>query len=578
MNLFRKNRRASNPYETRTITLRPSTVAEYPEREIKKAIWSLIQSNCIPPRSGNYSDQRDGAPVNDVTVQTFYVVYPRESSLIDTLGRLNGDVIALQIIREMVDLGAVYEPYLIDKIGEANWQTAKLNDENERKPGRVDTANDARIVEVFVNADSVSDIRVVGRESLAVEKSRLQKWKVKDPNVLAAISVGESAFSNPHLREFVKTPDVYRQQSRPIYIMDGRNAREFIVGPNSYDDICVPGMPTDQWYVLRISTSEAHRKVVSQLKDWTNQQISPEPLATKWSLRGPGSDENSEWFCSISLTQTAPMPISSFPDAHEVPPSIQIMGRVLPKTTTRRRYMPEAVIERVTGISPESGFTLEPDVHVYATDNSQVFLLNLDQRKRVSVLTGQGHSVNSSENGYELEDDAEVTVGESKYRWESRNKAGSTLPEQVVGVLFDIGDPQNRPIEYLFPPSPGEVKRARWFIGNWQNNMNPAFQLNMNPILRLNRDMYLASAGNLVINYDGRDSQGRPRFNLSLRKVSNELLLIARTDRSWQVIDWPDFGDEEFWEVPDIAFIGEGNALIFGTTYYGIKTSGTLRS
>jgi hypothetical protein len=60
--------------------------------------------------------------------------------------------------------------------------------------------------------------------------------------------------------------------------------------------------------------------------------------------------------------------------------------------------------------------------------------------------------------------------------------------------------------------------------------------------------------------------------------VSNELLLLARTDRSWEVIDWPDFGGADFWQVPDVTFIGEGNALIFGTTYYQIKTSGTLRS
>jgi hypothetical protein len=575
---FFKGKRKSNPYETRTMTLRASTVAQDPEREIKKAIWSLIQSNCIPPRTGSYSEQQDGTPVDDVTVQTFYVVYSEESLLINTLGRLDGDSIALEIIREMVALGPVYEPYLIDKIGAADWETARQNDEADRKPGRVETARDARIVEVFLLPEpSLSDVRVVGRESLAVERSRLQKLKGKDPNVLAAIYVGQSAFSNPHLREFVSKPGTYRLQSRPIYIMEGRNAREFVVGPNIYDDIRVPGMPDDEWYVLRVSSSEAHLNVVSQLSDSGSNRISPEAPGTKWSLKGTGGDGTSEWFCDISLTQTAPAPISTFPDAHEVPPSIQIAGRVLPKNTSRRRFMPPAVTERVKGITAESGFTLEPDLHVYSTDDGRVFLLNLDARKLVSVVTGGGIPVTSNQNGYELQDDVEVSIGPtSKYRWESRNKAGSTLPEQVVGVLFDIGA-KARPMEYLITPFL-KTDPTRWFIGNWQNNANAAFELSITPIFLQNPDMYLTQAGNLVINYDGRDSQGRPKFNLSLRQVSNELLLLARTDRSWEVIDWPDFGGADFWQVPDVTFIGEGNALIFGTTYYQIKTSGTLRS
>jgi len=578
MNLFRKNRRASNPYETRTITLRPSTVAEYPEREIKKAIWSLIQSNCIPPRSGNYSDQGDGTPVNDVTVQTFYVVYPNASSLIQTLGRLDGKLVALEIVREMVEKEATYEPYLIDKIGAADWQTAKLNDETGRKPGRVETARDARIVDVFLLADdSVSEVRVVGRESLAVERARLQKLRGRDPNVLAAVYVGQTAFTNPHLREYVSKPQMNRGQSRPIYIMEGRNAREFVVGPNIYDDIRVPGMPDDKWYVLHVNSSEAHLNIVSQLRDWASNQILPQPPGTKWRLNGTREDGNSEWFCSISLTQTPPAPISTFPDAHEVPPSIQIGGRVLPKNTASRKYMPGAVTDRIKAVTPENGFTIEPDVHIYSTVDNRVFLLNLDQRKTVSVVTAGGIQVNPTDNGYELQDDAEVTVDTLRYRWESRNKAGSTLPAEVVGVLFDIGDPENLPMEYLLPPVQ-ETDTSQWFIGNWRNSLNAALDLTITPIFVQNHDMYLSSGGNLVINYDGRDPQGRPRFKLSLRQVQNELLFIARADRSWEVIDWPDFGNENFVEIPDLTFIGEGKALIFGTTYYSIKTSGTLWS
>ena len=485
MRLLNWKKSRSNPYETRTITLRASTVAKDPEREIKKAIWSLIQNNCIPPRDNNYSDQPDTTPVNDLTVQTFYVVYSDNSSLIQALGRLDGDTIALEITREMVEQETVYEPYLIDKIGAADWETAKQNDQNGRKPGRFETARDARMVQVFLLADdSVSDVRVVGRESLAVERSRLQKLKGKDPNVLAAISVGESAFSNPHLREFVSKPEMHQLQSRPIYIMEGRNAREFVVGPNIYDDIRVPGMPFDQWYVLRVNSSEAHRNVVLQLKDWANHQILPEKPGTKWMLQGPGVDGNSEWFCSISLTQTAPAPISTFPDAHEVPPSIQISGRVLPRTTPRRTYMPQAVTDRVKGVTPDSGFTLEPDVYIYSTDNDRVFLLNLDQRKSVSVVRGDGSQVNPTDQEYELQDDTELTIGNLRYRWESGNKAGFTLPDEVVGVLFDIRDPKDRPIEYLLPPIQDTDSARQWFIGNWRNNANAAFKLNIEPILR----------------------------------------------------------------------------------------------
>lgn len=573
LNWFRK----SNPYETRTITLRASTVSQDPEREIKKAIHSLIQSNCLPPRNGNYSDQPDNTPVEDVTVQTFYVVYPEESLLINTLGRLNGDSLALEIIREMVGRDGVYEPYLIDKIGAAEWETAKQNDENGGTPGRVETAGNARIVEVFlIPNNSVSDVRVVGRESLAVERSRLQKLKGKDPNVLASIYPGNSAFSNPHLREFVSKPQMFQRQPRPIYIMEGRNAREFIIGPNIYDDIRVPGMPDDEWYVLRVNSSEAQSNVVSVLSDRANNQIPPEESGTKWSLNGAGVDGNSRWFCSITLTQLAPKPISHFPDAPEVPPSIQIAGRVLSKTTTRRRYLPEIVTQHVKGTIPESGFTLEPDVHVYSTVDDRVFLLNLDARKTVSVLIG-GTPVISNGDGYELQDDAELTVGGSRYRWESRKKSGSTLPEEVVGVLFDNGDPQERAIEYLIPP-PQPTGLKEWILGNWRSSANAAYDRGFEPIFLQNPDMYLSSGGNAVIRYDGRDSQGRPRFKLFLRNAGNEHLLIARTDRAWEVMEWPAFADTDFAEVPGLAFIGEGNALIFGTTYYAIKTSGTLRS
>ena len=572
MKFWTKSRK-SNPYETRTITLKAATVANNPDGEIKRAIWALIQSNCIPPRSGGFSDRPDTTPVQDLTVQTFYVVYSNDHDLVQHLGRLDGKSIALDIVQEMIDQEAIYEPYLIDKIGAADWQTAKLNDENGRKPGRLETARDARLVDVFLLADdSVSDVRVVGRESLPVERARLQKLRGRDPNVLAAVYVGQTAFTNPHLREYVSKPQIYQRQSRPIYIMEGRNAREFVVGPNIYDDIRVPGMPDHEWYVLHVNSSEAHLNVVSQLRDWSGNPIPPEPSGTKWKLKGICNDGNSEWFCSISLTQTPAAPISTFPDAHEVPPTIQIGGRVLPN----RRYMPVEVIKQAKGVTPESGFTLDRNVFVYSTTDNRVFLLNLDPRKTVSVVTG-GSQVDPTANGYELQDDSEVAVGALRYRWESRDKAGSTLPGEVVGVLFDIGDPESLPIEYLLPPVQ-EKDPHQWFIGNWRNSANAAFDLNITPIFLQNPDMYLSSGGNLVINFDGRDSQGRPMFKLALRNLEVEVPLIARADRSWQVIDSPELENGEFWEVPDLTFIGEGKALIFGTTYYSIKTSGTLWS
>ncbi|MGH9970687.1 MAG: hypothetical protein ACREBG_23255, partial [Pyrinomonadaceae bacterium] len=203
---FWGNKNKSNPYETRTMTLDSSRVAQDPNQEIKRAIWSLIHNNCFPVRASSFSDQTDQTPVTDVTVQTFYVVYSTDTRLIQSLGRLSGDSIAMEIIREMVALGAVYEPYLMDKIGAADWQTAKQNDENKRTGGRLEAAWDTRIIEVFLLPeleDSRFEVRVVGRESLAVERSRLQKLKGKDPNVLAAIAIGQSAYSNPHLREFL---------------------------------------------------------------------------------------------------------------------------------------------------------------------------------------------------------------------------------------------------------------------------------------------------------------------------------------------------------------------------------------
>ncbi|MGH9931880.1 MAG: hypothetical protein ACREA9_21995 [Pyrinomonadaceae bacterium] len=240
--------------------------------------------------------------------------------------------------------------------------------------------------------------------------------------------------------------------------------------------------------------------------------------------------------------------------------------------------MPEAVENLATGSTPNSGFTLESDIHVYSTDDNQrVFLLNLDQRKSISVVTGGGNSITPTVKGYELEDDAVVTIGSSKYRWESRNKAGSTLPAEAVGVLFDAGDPKDRPMEYLIAPFQ-QTDPTKWFIGNWRDSANSAFEMGIPPIFRQNPDLYLTRSGNLVIEYDNRDSQGRPRFRLSLKKVATELLLIVRTDQPWKVIEWPDFGDESFYDIPEVKFIGEGNALIFGTTYYAIKTSGTLRS
>lgn len=578
--IFRRRKKSKrNPYETRTKTLHSSRVTENPVQEIKSAIWALINSNCFPPRSSSFSDASDSTPVTDVTVQTFYVVYSNRTELIETLGRLNGESIARQIISEMIGFGSVYEPYLIDKIGEAQWQTAKENDEKQRSPGRVDAAWNTRIIDVFLIAglkESTFEIRVVGRESLAVERSRLQNRTGKDPNVLAGISVGNSAFSNPHLSEYIRTNEVARSQSRPIYILEGRNAREFVVGSNIYDDIRVPGMPDDEWYVLRINSSEAHRNVIPQLKDWAgNDVLSSSPTGTKWCLNGKGNNGNSDWFCDITFTPFPPMPISRFPDAHEVPPSIQITGRVLPLSTARRRYMPEAVERHITGTTLNSGIILEPDLYLYSTDdNSRFYLLNLDQKKAISVETASGGSVNLTEKGFELEDDVIVTVGKMKYRWESRNRNGSTLPRELGGVLFDIGD---RPLEVLPTPisrdDPGE-----WFIGNWKNGIDGALSLGKTPIFVQNPDLYLAHAGNLLLKHADRDSQGRPILNLSLKKVENELLFIVRTDRSWRTIEWPEFGNEMFFDVPNVMFVGEGLALIFGTNYYGIKTSGTLKS
>jgi hypothetical protein len=169
-----------------------------------------------------------------------------------------------------------------------------------------------------------------------------------------------------------------------------------------------------------------------------------------------------------------------------------------------------------------------------------------------------------------------VTIGNMKYRWESRNRNASTLPAVLGGVLFDARESIEHPFEVLTTPIDKDDPRE-WFIGNWRNGIGEALSLGKTPIFVQNPDLYLAHAGNLLLKYAERDIQGRPQLKLSLKKVTNELLFLVRIDGSWRTIEWPVFGTEVFYDVPDVVFVGEGHALIFGTNYYGIKTSGTLR-
>jgi hypothetical protein len=564
-----------DPYGQLTVTLTTRKVSGDPLAHIKDAIWHLIRSNCYPRRRETFDRKQDPTPVREVTVQTFYVDYPSGDKRLDALGRSEGREISREITKEMVEEGT-YEPYLIDKIGQADWDQAGLNDEQNIKPGRVEAAWNARIVEVFVQQDlkrADGDIRVVGRESLAMERTQ-QRQLGRDPKVLAVITVGNSAFTNPHLREFLNS----RTSNRPIYILEGRNARKFLIGANPYDDIQVPGMPVGERYVLEVSASEA-TPIKARLSRSGGAEIpANNGEGTKWSLSGDGNN-NVKWFCELTFTSLPPEPVSKFKDAPEVPPTIQLNGRVLPRTTATRKLKLAGLESGLRGRNASSAITLERDLILYAAnDDSEVFLLNNDQNRSVTVSNSRGERVDTTERGYVLEENSTIEVGNQRYKWEFQAATEANLPSQVVGMLRIVGDSKDRLVEVM-EVSPREGDTRQWMLGNWRQGSTGAFQQTCIPIFINNPDLYLSRSGNLILRCTGHDDQARPVFQLVLKKVTNELLIIVDTEKGgWRQIPWPDFSEETLSTIPEVNFVGESRALFFGTNYYGIKTSGTLQT
>lgn len=574
----------------RTVTLRTESVRVDPYAEIKKAIWRLIHANCNPPRRvtgfhGGFGKNQ----VENVTVQTFYVTYPHTPELVNVLGGFDDNKIAKEIIEEMVGFdGQIFEPYLRNKIGETTWEQARKRDEQSNsRQDRVDSALNIRLVEVLTQAVPRGPVRVVGRESLIVEIERLKKLGKVDPKVTGVIDVGGIVNINPHLREYQKSASERRSRNREIPILEGRNASVFVVGSHVYDDIEVIGMSEEEGYLLTVF-STFNQAIMAELRDVHGEKIEPQTrdkLDPKYTWRISRSDRGkAQWSCRISITRYSTS-LSSYA-LPGIPPSIHIVGRVLPA-----EFLPGPVNQalRNSGLQADllacaSGIALEDGLFLYAVHqegSAKVYLKN-DADKKVEVVNSLGQPASNTDKGFQIADRSVVTIDGLHHDWRLRSVGTVSLPEGVIGLLEYRNKIQQDPMEvpdYALDTVDGQrADPAKWMIGAWKRGTRAAVNFGCTPLLVKNPDPFLSASGNLAINYSGPDAQGRPLFTLSLKQTVNRLPFIVKSsqDADWRTIGWPDFGDDLLKDIPGVQIVGESNDLIFGTSYYRIKTSGTL--
>jgi hypothetical protein len=574
----------------------------------------------------------DATTINDITVQTFYVVFP--PSTFESFSSLKADEISDEIIKAMIQKRlTTFEPYLRNKTGASVWDQATSDDAarvgarylvnsaggvsagakriqvdtgsgnlqvgdlvtfdgsqeeyavTERlagssgslmiEPGLANSlADDTEIVQVSfqdrINAAKVSRLVevlrspveeeiepcVVGRESLAVEVVRLRD-QGRDPRVIAQIYVSGSANVNPHTRESQRTKNVGRGDT--ICVIEGRAASVFFIGPNTYDDVQVEGMPPNEWYQLRVLSPD-QLPVTITLAGSMGRPIPqlPETPPDTWKL---GSQDQNGWSCTIEVMKHPNITISQVTGLPELPPSIKLIGRVLPNNFKPPEEL-ETYLEK-HNITCISGVRLERKIYLYASRDGNPYIVDLD---------GSGGLVVASQeilpNTYLMEERTSVTIGRLRYLWLTNN-----LPPEIMGRLV-YERSEDCPAESM-PVLDGNANR--WVIGRQHKS---DVMMRGTPLFSAaSDDQYLSRNGNLVLRYSEPDGQGYPVFKLSLLGGGKLGLFVKPAATGlWESGPWPwPEGNVKQAEIPGVSFNGVSNGLIVGTSYFDIATRHTLR-
>lgn len=553
----------TDPHAGRRVSLSQQR-GQSPSDAVKAAIWTLIGSNCDPPRPFNSKDiltatPAQAAPIRDVTVQTFYVVYPPNK--FDAYGALRSEEIADEVMKEMVEHRLdIFEPYLRSKTGERVWDQATADDAAAGADifrNRFNAVKGIRLIELLrCPVEQATDAWVVGRESLAVEIARL-RIQGKDPRVIAQIYVAGGANVNPHTRESQRSKQAGRGDS--ICVIEGRAVSVFFIGSHRYDDVQVEDMPPGEWYQLWVRAPD-QMPVTFTLADSTGRPIDQQqgrpPLS--WQL---GSQTDHGWSCTLQATSFSNVRVSQISGLPEIPPSIKVVGRVLPRTLPAPEELEQHL--QAGGITCQAAAHLNGSVYLYqATHDGETYIVDLTGNH--GLAASPSHQAGT--NVFRLVEKATVTIDGVNYSWRTDG-----LPPEIVGRLSFTS--QNDCPSEAMPVDEGGINK--WVLG--RRHSSEAF-MHGTPVFIQNADQYLGRGGNLVIGYSERDSQGRPTFKLTLLSGS-ELPLFVRPYKSGQwvkvVWPWPAATATQF-EVPGVELIGVSNKLIFGTSYYDIATSHTL--
>lgn len=563
-----------NLYESRIEILDERNIRNNPFGAVAEAIWKLITRNCMPPqrprRFSPSSPKLD--PISDVFVQTFYVVYQSTLASANTLAVIDPREMTRHIIKRMInDENHAFDAYLISKIGQGIWNEAlsfdsEVVEENQTRVvtdrNRLQAALNVLLVEVMLVPVPKRGFspRVVGRESQAVEVSRLRVSE--DPRVLALVQVLGDASVNPHVRESQSSRD---NNTDNICILEGRSLRFFIIGPNDYDDIRVENMPDNQWFGLKVLVPDLgsvyqQGRIQFILEDTYGNPI---PLTlqgrtTRWEV---GSEEQG-WQFSLQAAITTPnTKLSQIEGVPEMSPTIMMVGRVLPRKT--RAALPELELYlTANNVVATAAIELEQGLFLYADDQGEAFLVSPTGSKRV-----QGANSGVSLKGYRLANNADVEVEGIKYIWHHQN-----IAEMTAGWLEKI-DPAESDVQTIRVEKNPEVTPPL-LLG--RQHQSKALEYSAEAIFPNNPDRYLSNSGNLLIRYVGRTA-GKRTFRFSLLNTGNELPFLFKQSGPypWRVFAWPRFNGIRY-DFDDADIMGEKNEIIFGTTFYRMKTSGTL--
>jgi len=594
------------PHESRRVFLDLTSLRRDPIEHSKERIWSLIWQNCIP-RDGamRFHRQTRQRPVEDLEVQTFYIVFPaHDTDFSPILRRLEADQLEDAILSEMLqDRLAVFEPYLSTKLGQSYWNAAddfakrfRLAKSNslvqvipapqEQRAGAADSDEreslTRRILRLLGWRAPSGEAYIVGRESLTVEISRLRGVARQDPNVVGQIEVRGDAYVNRHVRGQLGAVRADPRPQRRVPILEGRNQLEFIIGPNEYDDIRAACLGADDWYRLVVSVP-ATGPLNAALLDSAGLRMRPEeyPAGHEWNL-GP--------FCKTG-SRPSKLVFVSFPprllseyDTPEAPPTISLVGRVLPRAVMDSNLLPAALsrhlgeaAEQITSwiaLDDSGGFFL-----YYMAAREQVFFLNIVDARQ-TLVRQQGGAAESGFAGFAIQEGDMVEIDKVTYRWEPQSDANVRLPKEVVGCFAP--EDRHRKVEFLYPPETAHDSR-RWMIGRWQGQTAAlAEKLKCVRLFPNNPDALLAQQGTLILEYNGKNDRLHHQYSLTLRLVSPLPLLVRSYAGDWQEVAWPSCDDwttedvpgetVRLCRIPSLQLVGLDNGLILGTTLYNVKT------